>query len=340
MKSGAKSNAAPPPQLKPRRDNTIASAIQGSLPLIQKADANFMPKAACASCHNNSFAALAVGSARRNGFAVDEKIAAQQVQGNVFGLMQMRDNLRQGFIAPVGEFFGPVVIGDMLLGLDAEHYKADLNTDTAAIYLKNRQGADGHWAYLSADTRPPICSDYIAQTAIAMRAMQLYAPKLERASYDQAIQLAAAWLAKQQPKGNEDRVGRLTGLVWSGRPKDAVQKAMHDLIATQRSDGGWADIDTTPSTAFATGRALVALQTAGLPVSDSAYQKGVKYLLSTQQEDGSWFVRSRAMTFQPYFDSGFPHGFDQWISAAGTSWATLALSLAAPAHTPNTANGQ
>ena len=46
-----------------------------------------MPKAACASCHNNSFAAMAVGSARRNGFAVDEKIAAQQVQGNVFGLM-------------------------------------------------------------------------------------------------------------------------------------------------------------------------------------------------------------------------------------------------------------
>src|SRR2546428_9611597 len=79
LKSGAKSNAAPPPQLKPRRDNTVASAIQGSLPLIQKADANFMPKAACASCHNNSFAAMTVGSARRNGFAADEKIAAQQV---------------------------------------------------------------------------------------------------------------------------------------------------------------------------------------------------------------------------------------------------------------------
>src|SRR5260370_18283685 len=117
-----------------------------------------------------------------------------------------------------------------------------------------------------------------------MRAMQLYAPKLERASYDQAIQLAAAWLAKQQPKGNEDRVGRLTGLVWSGKYKDAAQKAMHDLIATQRSDGGWADIDTTPSTAFATGRPLVALQTADLRVPDVAYQKVAKYLPSTHQK--------------------------------------------------------
>jgi ankyrin repeat protein len=340
LKSGAKSNAAPPPRLQPRRDNTIAGAIQGSLPLIQQADANFMPKAACASCHNNSFAAMAVGSARRMGFRVDEKIAAQTVQVNVFGLMKMRDILRQGVMAPVGEYFGPVVIGYMLLGLDAEHYKPDLNTDTAAMYLKSRQGADGHWAYPPADARPPICSDYIAQTAIAMRAMQLYAPKLERAAYDQAVQLAAAWLLKQQPKGNEDRVGRLTGLVWSGQYRDAVQQAMHDLIVTQRGDGGWADIDTTPSTAFAAGRALVALETAGLPVSDEAYQKGVKYLLSTQQEDGSWFVRSRAMALQPYFDSGFPHGFDQWISAAGTNWATIALSLAAPAHTATVANGQ
>ena len=42
-----------------------------------------------------------------------------------------------------------------------------------------------------------------------------------------------------------------------------------------------------------------------------AYQRAVKYLLSTQQEDGWWFVRTRAMAFQPYFDAGFPHGFNQ-----------------------------
>src|SRR4051812_11850808 len=109
--------------------------------------------------------------------------------------------------------------------------KSDLNTDSAAFYLRNRQGADGHWAYLPADTRPPICSDYIAQTALAMRAIQLYAPKMERASYDRAVQMAAAWLVKQQPRVNEDRVGRLMGLAWSGMYKDAAQKATRELIA-------------------------------------------------------------------------------------------------------------
>ena len=84
------------------------------------------------------------------------------------------------------------------------------------------------------------------------------------------------------------------------------------------------------STAYATGKALYALQIAGLPASDGEYERGVKFLLSTQEMDGSWFVKTRAMAFQPYFDTGFPHGYDQWISAAGTSWASMALSLASP----------
>ena len=87
------------------------------------------------------------------------------------------------------------------------------------------------------------------------------------------------------------------------------------------------------SSAYATGKSLYALQTAGLPRSDAAYQRAVKFLLNTQLEDGSWHVRTRAMAFQPYFDAGFPHSFDQWISAAGTSWATIALAQAAEPRT-------
>jgi N-acyl-D-amino-acid deacylase len=84
------------------------------------------------------------------------------------------------------------------------------------------------------------------------------------------------------------------------------------------------------SSAYSTGKTLYALHAAGLSVSDPAYQRGVQYLLNTQQEDGSWYVKTRAAGFQPYFDNGFPYGVDQWISAAGTSWATMALTLATP----------
>jgi hypothetical protein len=166
-----------------------------------------------------------------------------------------------------------------------------------------------------------------------MRSLQFYAPKTDKAAYDRAIQLAAAWIAKAQSTNNDDRSFRLLGLAWYGKDKDATQKAMRELLAKQRPDGGWADLDSMESGAYATGKSLYALQIAGLPATGPAYKHAVQYLLSTQQEDGSWYVRTRAMGFQPYFDAGFPHGFDQWISAAGTSWATMALAQATPAKT-------
>ena len=60
-------------------------------------------------------------------------------------------------------------------------------------------------------------------------------------------------------------------------------------------------------------------------MTSPAYQRGIQYLLSSQLEDGSWYVRTRAPAFQPYFDSDFPHGPDQFISAAASNWASMAL---------------
>jgi hypothetical protein len=82
------------------------------------------------------------------------------------------------------------------------------------------------------------------------------------------------------------------------------------------------------SDAYATGEALYALHLAGkMPTTDPVYQKGVDYLRQTQAVDGSWHVKTRSIPVQPYFESGFPYGHDQWISAAGTSWAAMALTL-------------
>ena len=88
------------------------------------------------------------------------------------------------------------------------------------------------------------------------------------------------------------------------------------------------------SDAFGTGVALYALRQSGMKPQDEAYQRGVRFLLLTQRDNGSWHVASRAPKVQPYFQSGFPHNHDQWISAAATAWAVAALSEAAqPANT-------
>jgi hypothetical protein len=71
--------------------------------------------------------------------------------------------------------------------------------------------------------------------------------------------------------------------------------------------------------AYATGQALVALQQSGaLTPADPVVQRGNRFLMQSQLGDGSWFVTSRAIPLQPHFESGFPHGRDQFISAAAT----------------------
>ena len=81
------------------------------------------------------------------------------------------------------------------------------------------------------------------------------------------------------------------------------------------------------SDAYATGEALVALRESGaIAAGPPAARRGVEFLLKTQLDDGSWFVKSRAVPIQAYFESGFPHGADQWISAAATAWAVTALA--------------
>ena len=99
----------------------------------------------------------------------------------------------------------------------------------------------------------------------------------------------------------------------------------------QRIDGGWSQLPETESDSYATGQVLFALNTAGrMAATNPVYQKGVDYLLRTQADDGSWHVKTRAIWLQPYFESGFPYGKDQFISTAGTAWAAMALAAAQP----------
>jgi hypothetical protein len=134
-------------------------------------------------------------------------------------------------------------------------------------------------------------------------------------------------LTTVSPVTTEDHVFVLLGLYWARHDSPAIRRTADALIALQRADGGWSQLPTLASDAYATGEALTALvKSRTLKPSDPAYRKGVRFLLESQLADGSWYVRTRAIPVQPYFDSEFPHGPDQFISAAATNWATMALA--------------
>src|SRR5207249_4110363 len=114
----------------------------------------------------------------------------------------------------------------------------------------------------------------------------------------------------------DDYAMRLLGLAWAGAATRDLAGPARKLLALQRADGGWAGNPYLASDAFSTGEALVALFQSKMATA-AASRRALDFLLSTQYPDGSWYVRSRSIKFQPYFESGFPFGDDQWISAAG-----------------------
>ncbi len=312
------------PALKPSPAASVRDALARSIPLLQRADVTFFEKTSCVSCHHNSLTAMTIVKARKHGVEVDSQIAQKQLKNVAAYIENWRERALQGMGIP-GESNS---INYTLLGMAAENYPPDAATDAMARFLKGQQSPDGHWRRVA--DRPPLGSSIFQITAVSMRGLQVYAPKAQRSLYEKAVQKAAEWLKRTVPRTNEDRAFQLLGLGWAGGNRDVIQSAAHELLALQRPDGGWGQLPSMPSDAYATGQALVALnEAAGVRASDPAYQRGVQFLLRTQLEDGSWHVRSRAIPFQPYFESGFPHGPDQWISAAATNWAAMALAPAA-----------
>jgi ankyrin repeat protein len=321
VKAGAKSGDAPARQTpKPKPAASVREALDRTIPLLQKTDSMFVQKSGCISCHNNSLTAMTIAAARKSGLPVDETIAQAQVKAAASFVEIWRERGLQAWPIPGDS----ATASYLLVGLAAENHAPDVATDSWARYLKNRQAADGRWSDPS--HRPPLEASDFQATATSIRALHVYGLKTRKAEYDQAVQKAADWLKTARPTTTEDRAFQLLGLRWAGVSKDAMRAAARELLNEQRPDGGWGQHAALASDAYATGQALTALREAGaLAEYEAQYQRAVTFLLSTQNADGSWYVRSRSIPFQPYFESGFPHGPDQWISAAATNWAAMAL---------------
>jgi len=326
---GAKSGGVPPyvPPPQAPRQRTAAEAVMRSLALLQSSNPVFFQKSGCVSCHHQMLSGILIGTARERGLPVDEKLAQEQFKAAV-GVFRPVQELTLQRVVQGGV---PMTNSLFLVSLAAQNYPADVLTDALVHDIAGMQRADGSW--FGAGTQRPVMEySPFSETAYAIRALRFYGSPGRKAEIDRRVERARDWLLTAVPQHTEERVMQALGLYWAGaKPSRQIADA---LIEKQRSDGGWAQRAGFPTDAYATGEVLYALSRAcGIPITHAAFRRGTAFLLSTQYENGAWYVRSRSVKFQPYFDSGFPFEHDQWISAAGTAWAALSLSLAVPAQT-------
>ncbi|HEV3260524.1 MAG TPA: prenyltransferase/squalene oxidase repeat-containing protein [Gemmataceae bacterium] len=318
--AGPVAAAEPAPAAKEVRD-----AITKALPLIQKGSAGHMAQRTCFACHHQAIPILALTTARSRGFPVKR----EEIQKHARFIAHFLDTNRARYLKGHGQGGQVDSAGYALWTLELAGRKPDQTTAAVAEYLLLHNKDLDHWRTTS--NRPPSEASAFTANYLAVRGLQTCGTAEQKTRIDERIRAVRGWLAKTPATDTEDRVFRLWALKRAGSDAGEVRAAAHELIKAQRPDGGWAQRDKMKSDAYATGTALVALhQAAGLATGDPVYQQGVKYLVAIQLGDGSWHVHSRSKPFQTYFESGFPHGKDQFISLAASSWATTALALVLP----------
>jgi hypothetical protein len=219
--------------------------------------------------------------------------------------------------------------GYHLLVFAAEKVPPSAKTDGEVHHLVTIQASDGRWRNNA--PRPPISSSDVSATALAIHAIKHYGWPGRREEFVASVEHARHWLRTVKARTNEETIFQLLGLHWGGEPAEMLTGLAQSLRQEQREDGGWAQLPTLESDAYATGEALYTLaQFMADPMEDPAWRRGLRFLLERQEDDGTWHVARRTFPFQPTMNSGFPHHRDSWISAAATSWAVLALTQAAP----------
>ena len=306
----------------------LKSAIEKSLPLlVAGAKGSLEQRKQCYTCHNQGLPIQALAIAKTRGYEIDEEHLQAQLKHTAAFLEKNKARYLEG----KGQGGAADMAGYALWTLSNGGWPADETTAAVVEYFLLFQKDQDHWTSVS--NRPPSEASPFTASFLSLRALKTYGTRDER--IEKRTDTVRNWLLVAEPRDTEDQVFRLRALQIVNAPAHAIATAKDQLLATQREDGGWAQLKEMESDAYATGSALVALhESGGLATSAAAYQKGLRYLLQSQLEDGSWHVKSRSKPFQPYFESGYPHGKDQFISIAAGGWATSALLLALPEKTP------
>jgi len=302
----------------------VKAATERSMALLESSSQKFFETSGCVSCHHQNIADFAAAEMRAKGLRFDPKAAVERVK-------MLASGPPPGLLYERMDIGVPEIFASSLSALAAMGYPANRATDALVANIAASQMADGSWYLVGGiQSRPPSEDGLITRTALCVRSLKVFGPPGRAAEMNARIAKARQWLVNATPVTSEDRNMRLLGLYWAGADAPTLKPMAAVIAAAQQADGGWRQIDSLGTDAYATGQSLYALAKAGMASTDPVYVKGVNFLLARQAANGSWRVPSRSPKFQAYFNSGFPYAGDQWISAWATGWATMALAQAAP----------
>jgi hypothetical protein len=297
----------------------------------------------CFSCHNNGDAARALYVARAMGYTVKPEALRETTawllepsgwddpKGDP-GFSDLK-LARIQFAAALAEAFRTGTVASRTALDRAALDRAAL--DQAAERLAEDQEDDGSW---DVDVPGVVGSPATYGDALGTYMARQTLETAGESRFANAIARADRWVLLAKPAATVDVCAvalALAGHLGTGdspappEPNIPVQDKLRGLVdritSTQNSDGGWGAYPKSPSEAFDTAVALLALAASsgldanrqeanGQEAIRNAVRKGREHLTRAQLPAGGWPETTRPSGFQSYA---------QHISTSG--WATLAL---------------
>jgi N-acyl-D-amino-acid deacylase len=302
----------------------IRGSVKAGLPLLIRSARAYTEKKSCFSCHHQTLPVLAAVASRSRGFPVADDWLNEQFDFSKETFASRVEPMRKG--EGIGGASMTVAYG--LWTLDLAGRKADDVTAAMVDFLIARQEENGIWK--RSTHRPPLEESNPFATFLASYYMDKFATETQRDAVDGAVARAADWLKNVRPASQEDANAVLWWSVSEAADDAAISRSREAVLRRQNEDGGWGQLETMASDAYATGQTLFVLQEAGMTLSDTPVARAVTFLLESQHGDGSWLVETRSRPVQRFFDNGDPHGQHQFISTAATGWAVAALARTLP----------
>jgi hypothetical protein len=313
----------------------VQQTVERAVGYLQTESAAWLRTRKCAACHHAPMPLWALSEADRQGYAINNKFLADTAAATLGSLENMiasklvdnpanpPDTRPSAKGVNMGTVF--MAVAAQSLPLLEKGQKQSLRLIADEIVKKQRD--DGSWEFFLNLRRPPINESQITDAVWIILALQGEMGREATDAQRVALKKATAWLAGAKLSDNlQDKVFNLLLAVRAGKSRKEMQIVIDELLARQRSDGGWSQTPNMTSDAFATGQTLYVLALAGYTAERPDIKRAINFLVATQKPDGSWPMTSRST---PDGKPGSAKLLTPITCAAG-AWATLGLARLAP----------
>ena len=324
--------AGEPGSIPPAKPEQVQRAVDRAIGYLQTESAAWLKQRTCAACHHAAMPLWALGEANRQGYAIDQKFMADTTEATLGSLQKMiaskiwPDPAAPPDPRPMGRgvYSGAVFMAAIAPSLPALDEGQEKSLRLIADDIVKKQQADGSWEFFL--SRPPINETQATDAAWIIMALQSETGPEIAESHRAALAKGMKWLAGAEPDTRQLKALKLLVSIRAGAQREKLQAGIDELLALQRTDGGWSQLAQTTSDAFATGQALYVLSLAGYTAERPQIKRGIDFLVATQRADGSWPMTSRATP------DGKPGSAKLLtpITCGGSSWATLGLARLVP----------